>query len=397
MNIKNFGKKKLIATGAILICIAGYFGWKEYSKPSAEERYKVAKVTVGDLTQSVSANGTLNPVVLVSVGTQVSGTVSKLMVDYNDKVTKGQVLAILEPSLFEAQSAQSNANVKSAQAALELAIANEKRMSALYKQEYISKQDMDQAIEARKTAEATLSSAKAQHRKDKTNEGYTVIKSPVSGVVIDRQIDIGQTVAASYQTPTLFKIAQDLRKMQIDSNFAEADIGKIKVGQDVVFNVDAFANRQFRGTVKQVRLNATTSSNVVTYDVVVSVENPEEILMPGMTAYVNIIVAQRKNALLVPNAALRYKPEDEKQNQKAKMTSKQYSQSGAKKDKQTRQGTVYILENKIPKAVKVEIGITDNRLTEIIGGDLKENDQVIVDENKNGNDKGSSRPPMRMF
>ncbi len=395
MNIKTIlNKKKLIGLGVILFGITAYFAYKSYSSIPPEEKYKLAKIERGDLTQSVSANGTLNPVVLVSVGTQVSGTVSKLLVDYNAKVQKGQVLAILEPSLFEAQSAQSGASVKSAQASLELAVANEKRMRELFKQEYVSKQELDQSVEAKKSAAAALELARAQHKKDRTNEGYTVIKSPVSGVVIDRQIDIGQTVAASYQTPTLFKIAQDLRKMQIDSNFAEADIGKIKVGQEVVFNVDAFANRQFKGTVKQVRLNATTTSNVVTYDVVVSVENPDEILMPGMTAYVNIIVAERKNALLIPNAALRYKPEKDRQANSEKP--KQRDGNATKKERKQRTATVYILENGLPKPVKVELGITDNKLTEIVGGELKEGDSVITDETKESKNS-NNKPPMRMF
>jgi HlyD family secretion protein len=396
MNIKNlFANKKMLAVGVAVVCVAAYFGYKSYSTVPPEERYKLAKIEKGDLTQSVSANGTVNPVVLVSVGTQVSGTVSKLMVDYNSKVKQGQVLAILEPSLFEAQSAQSGASVKSAQAALDLATANERRMSDLYKQEYVSKQEFEQSVEAKKSALAALELSRAQHKKDKTNEGYTVIKSPVSGVVIDKQIDVGQTVAASYQTPTLFKIAQDLRKMQIDSNFAEADIGKIKVGQEVIFNVDAFANRQFKGVVQQVRLNATTSSNVVTYDVVVSVENPDEALMPGMTAYVNIIVAERKGVLLIPNAALRYKPEKDKQTNGDK--SKQRDTNGTKREKKQRTGIVYILENGVPKGVKVELGITDNKFTEVVGGELKEGDNVITDENKDGGKNSSNKTPMRMF
>lgn len=395
MNIKNIlNKKGVIAFAALSVATISYFVWNNYTSDSPSEKYQLAVLERGDLTQSVSANGTLNPVVLVSVGTQVSGTVSKLLVDYNDKVTKGQVLAVLEPSLFEAQSAQSSANVKSAQAALELAVANEKRIKELYKQEYVSKQELDQSVEAHKSAQAAVALAMAQNKKDKTNESYTVIKSPVSGVVIDRQIDLGQTVAASYQTPTLFKIAQDLRKMQIDSSFAEADIGKIKVDQNVTFNADAFPNRVFKGVVKQIRLNATTTSNVVTYNVVVSVDNPDEKLMPGMTAYVNIITAERKNTLLLPNAALRFKPEKDKQ-AAADAKTKQKMPNGVKKDKPTRQGTVYVLENGVPKAVKVEIGITDNRFTEVVSGEIKEGMSVITDEAKDSAKKSSA--PMRMF
>ena len=383
--------KKILAALAVLsIGVGG--GW--YYMKSAEtkaEAYKTAKIERGDIAQTASANGALNPVVLVSVGTQVSGTVKKLLVDYNDKVKEGQVLAILDPSLYEAQTAQSEASVKSAEASLELATANEKRARELYAKEFVSKQELDQSVQALKSAKAQLALSKASHKKDVTNKEYSIIKSPVSGVVIDRQIDVGQTVAASFQTPTLFKIAQDLRKMQIDSSFAEADIGKIRVGQEASFNVDAFAGRSFNGVVRQIRLSGVTQSNVVTYNVVVSVDNPDEKLMPGMTAYVNIKTAERNNTLLLPNAALRYRPSniengDKKQEPKAKR----------KEGEKGRNATVYILDNKTPKAVKVAVGITDNKKTEIISGDLKEGDTVITDENTKKGSKNQTPPP-RMF
>jgi HlyD family secretion protein len=287
--------------------------------------------------------------------------------------------------------AQSEASVKSAEASLELATANEKRMRELYAKEYVSKQELDQSVQALKSAKAQLALSKASHTKDATNKDYSIIKSPVSGVVIDRQIDVGQTVAASFQTPTLFKIAQDLRRMQIDSSFAEADIGRIKVGQEVSFNVDAFPNRAFKGVVRQIRLNATTQSNVVTYNVVVSVDNPDEKLMPGMTAYVNIKTAERNNTLLVPNAALRYKPSNAEQQPTA-------TDAKAKKkgDGPGRNATVYLLENGAPKAVKIVVGITDNKQTEVISGPLKAGDTVITDENsKNGAKKPNA--PTRLF
>ena len=392
---KIFTKKTVIAA-AILVGVGGgawYYAAAGKQKP--EEMYKTAKAENGDLVQTASANGTLNPVVLVSVGTQVSGTVRELLVDYNAKVQKGQVLAVLDPSLFDAQVAQSRANVEGAKASLELAEANEKRMRELYAKEYVSKQELDQSIQALKSARATLSQMRAANIKDTTNKEYSVIRSPVSGVVIDRQIDIGQTVAASFQTPTLFKIAQDLKSMQIDSAFAEADIGKIKVGQEVTFNVDAYGNRSFKGVVRQIRLNATTQSNVVTYNVVVSVDNPEEILMPGMTAYVNIKTAERKNVLLVPNAALRYKPSNLANGDKAKNS--QTVQKGKNKEGgfKGRPATVYVLENGEPKPRKIIAGITDNRQTEVVSGELKAGDVVITDENQKNNKK-ASQPP-RMF
>ena len=376
----------------IALGVGGYYAWLHYTKPPLEAKYKFHTLEMGDVTQSVAANGTLNPLVLVTVGTQVSGKVIKLYVDFNDRVEEGQILAELDPALLDAQAAQSAANVKSAEATLELAMANEKRSRELFSKEYISKQELDASVQALKSARAALDLARAQSQKDRTNQGYTIIRSPVSGVVVDRQIDVGQTVAASLSAPVLFKIAQDLRQMQIDSNFAEADIGRIKVGQNVNFAVDAFPNMAFTGVVKQVRLNATTVSNVVTYDVVVKVENPDEILIPGMTAYVNVIIAEKKNVLLLPNAALRYKPA-------MPLGKENTGELKPKKEKrEANSATVYVFENGVPKPIKVGIGISDNRLTEIITESLKAGDKIIVEEVKsNANSSKNSPPPMRPF
>ncbi|OGS97080.1 MAG: efflux transporter periplasmic adaptor subunit [Gallionellales bacterium RIFCSPLOWO2_02_FULL_57_47] len=399
--------------------------WQLYM--TAPLQYRSQTVEKGDISQTVSANGTINPVTLVNVGTQVSGTVKKLYVDFNSKVDKGQILLELDDALLSAQQKQSMANVQNAEASLELATANEARMRSLFAQEYVSRQELDSAVQAKKSAEAQLKLAQATVEKDRANLAYSVIRSPVSGVVVDRSVDVGQTVAASLQTPTLFKIAQDLSKMQIDSNFAEADIGGIRVGQAVRFTVDAFAERRFQGEVKQIRLNPTTVSNVVTYDVVINVDNPEQILLPGMTAYVNIAVAERKDVLLVPNAALRFKPANaEKQKPAANQgpvssqkndAQKNNAQSGdrpgdtsggAKPIDEMRlpghlrdgfSGKVYVLEKGVLKPVSVSFGITDNRNTEIIGGELKSGDQVVIGEAQTADKpSGSSgRPPMRMF
>ena len=378
----------------IALGFGGYYGWLHYTKPPVEAKYKFHTLEMGDVTQSVAANGTLNPLVLVTVGTQVSGKVIKLYVDFNDRVEEGQILAELDPALLDAQAAQSAANVKSAEATLELAIANEKRSRELFSKEYISKQELDASVQALKSAHAALDLARAQSQKDRTNQGYTIIRSPVSGVVVDRQIDVGQTVAASLSAPVLFKIAQDLRQMQIDSNFAEADIGRIKVGQNVNFAVDAFPNMAFSGVVKQVRLNATTVSNVVTYDVVVKVENPDEILIPGMTAYVNVIIAEKKNVLLIPNAALRYKPTSTVAPNKEKPS----EQKPKKEKKESNSATVYVFENGVPKPIKVGIGVSDNRFTEIMSDVLKAGDKIIVEEVKNNaNGSKNSPSPMRPF
>ena len=310
-------KQIMLISAACLVALGGYYAYATRGAANPEQRYKTHVLTRGDVTQTVSANGTLNPVTLVSVGTQVSGTVKKLHVDFNHQVKAGQVLAELDDAIYSAQVRQSDASMASAQASLQLARANETRMKSLFKEEYVSRQELDQAVQAREAAEAQARLARAQNDRDRANLGYSVIRSPVSGVVVDRQIDVGQTVAASFQTPTLFKIAQDLTQMQIYTTFAEADIGAIRVDQPVRFNVDAFPNRSFSGKVKQVRLNPTTQQNVVTYNVVVAVENPEQVLLPGMTAYVSIVVAQKKAVLLVPNTALRFKPTETDKVEKA--------------------------------------------------------------------------------
>ena len=304
--------------GKILIgvtVVAGLIGggvWysKQREAQNPETRYKLATVEKGDVTQTVSANGTLNPVVLISVGTQVSGTVRKLYVDFNDKVKKGQPLLELDDALVSATERQSAASVVNAQATLELAQANEARMKTLFAQEYVSKQEYETSRQALKSATAQLALARASLEKDKVNLGNTTIRSPVSGVVVDRVVDLGQTVAASFQTPVLIKIAQDLSEMRIDTSFAEADIGNLREGQKARFTVDAFPDRSFSGEVQQIRLNPTNQQNVVTYNVRVSVANKDQALLPGMTAYVSIGVAKRQDALLLPNSALRFKPAD---------------------------------------------------------------------------------------
>ena len=388
-------KRTLILLGLVILAvIAIAYGFiRAFSQPSPEQRYRLQNAEQGDITQTVSANGTLNPVVLVNVGTQVSGTVTKLFVDFNDKVDKGQALLELDQSLFAAQSRQSEASIGNIEATLELARANEARMSELFKQDYVSRQEYDQAVQQRRSAEAQLRQAKASADKDKVNLGYTVIRSPVSGIVVDRVVDLGQTVAASYQTPTLIKIAQDLSEMRIDTSFAEADVGKIKEGQKVRFTVDAFPDRQFTGEVQQIRLNPTNVQNVVTYNVRVSFDNTDHTLLPGMTAYVTIAVAQRKDVLQVPNAALRFKPAeiaDKEKAEKAAASSKPGNGNapraggggeGRSRKRDLSSGTVYVVEGKTIRPVSVQIGITDGRNTEITGGDLKAGERMIVGDN----------------
>jgi HlyD family secretion protein len=353
-------------------------------------KYRLAPATMGDVTRAVSANGTLNPVVLVNVGTQVSGTVKALHVDFNDHVSAGQVLLELDPALLEAQVRQDEANVANAQASLELATVNERSNLTLWGQDSIARIEVDQASQALKSARAQLDVANAQLAKDRTNLGYSVIRSPLSGVVVNRTVDVGQTVAASFQTPTLFQIAQDLRRMQIDSSFAEADVGSIAVGQPVQFTVDAFPERTFAAKVRQVRLNPTTQQNVVTYDVVIAVDNPEQILMPGMTAYVNVIVAQHRNVLQVPNAALRFRPSPESAVATVPKAVPEKAQGTI--------GTVYTIdEHKALRTIEVRAGISDGRFTEILQGNIKAGDLLVVGAAETAANQSQGTLRMRPF
>ncbi len=384
----------LLRIGAVVllaaVVVAGWYFWQKSKEKPPEERYQLEEVSAGDLTQTVTANGTLNPVVLVNVGTQVSGTVTKLKADFNSKVAAGQVLLELDPTTFRAAVEQSSGSVASAEAALKLAKANEQRARELFGLEYVSKQDLDSAVQAREAAEAQVQTARGQLLRDRTNLGYSIIRSPVSGVVVSRQVDLGQTVAASFQTPTLFQIAQDLAQMQIDSNVSEADIGRIKVGHTARFTVDAFQGRRFEGRVKQIRLNPITQQNVVTYDVVVAVTNPELILMPGMTAYLNFVIQERSNVLVVPNAALRFKVREPERAGNKPGASKRT------RDARPAGPTVYVLRNGRVEPVTIQTGISDTKYTEVLGGDLKAGDRVVVEDNLPDQKPGGSQSPFRM-
>ncbi|BBA37068.1 efflux transporter, RND family, MFP subunit [Methylocaldum marinum] len=358
-------RSKIVLLLIVLALTAGGFVLWYTSRQAADaSAYRTVPVARGDIRQTVSANGTLNPVVLVNVGTQVSGTVQTLHADFNDPVREGQVLAELDPALFRAQLDQSRANVANARASLELAEANERRARALFGQDYISRAELDQAIQALGAAKAQLAAATAQVHRDETNLRYSVIVSPVSGVVVSRDVDIGQTVAASFQTPTLFTIAQDLKKMQIDTTVAEADVGKVRVGQIVQFAVDAFPGREFVGNVRQIRLNSQILQNVVTYNVVIDVDNPEEILMPGMTAFVNIVVDERNGVLMLPLPALRFQPTE----------GGEPVNPGEKR--------VFLLKDGSPAAVPVRIGIADGKFAELVEGDLEEGDPLITEDQR---------------
>ncbi len=378
-----------IATAAALAVGGGGYYALGPKNVAPDKRYVTAEVAQGSLVQTVAANGTLNPVTLVNVGTQVSGVVRSIHADFNDKVEKGQVLLRLDPSLTEAQLAQSEAALASARASLDLARANLKRSRELFQKEYVSRQDLDTSIQAEKSAAAQLAQAAAQVKRDRVNLGYTVIRSPVSGVVVSREVDVGQTVAASFQTPTLFRIAQDLTRMQIDSSFAEADIGGIKVGQAATFTVDAYPGREFAGTVRQVRLNPTTQQNVVTYNVVIDVSNADGTLLPGMTAYVNVITARLQKVLKVPNAALRFRPG----------TDAVIEQANAPEPKAVEgslRGTVYKLGREGLVPVRLRLGASDNDSTEVLAGALTAGEQVVVDTATDGAANNGRSPRVRI-
>lgn len=413
--MKKTGMRGLMALLIIGLAAGGFWYFRQGNTQDPEKRYKLVELASGSVVQTVSANGTLNPVVLISVGTQVSGTVKKLYVDFNDKVKKGQPLLELDDALVSATERQSAASVINARAGLDLAAASEGRMKALLAQEYVSRQEYDQSVQALKSARAQLAQVQAQNARDQANLGFTVIRSPVDGVVIDRVVDLGQTVAASFQTPTLIKIAQDLTEMRIDTSFAEADIGSIREGQKARFTVDAFPNRNFEGVVQQIRLNPLTQQNVVTYNVRISVANPELILLPGMTAYVSIGVQRRDNVLLVPNAALRFKPADAAKTAAAPAAAMAgmsgmsgmaqgmgagadgggSGTGGRSRKKDGQNATVYVLDGKDLRPVSVQLGITDNRNTELISGEIHVGERIITGQNQAGGKPSSVG--MRMF
>src|SRR5438105_1854329 len=350
--------------------------------------YQTASVTHGAITQAVTATGTLNPVVNVQVGSQVSGNIAKLFVDFNSQVKAGQVVAQIDPALFQATVTQAEGDLANAQAALELAKVNGTRTQELFARKTSSQADLDQAMANLHQAEANVKIKQGALDKAKADLDHCTITSPIDGIVISRNVDVGQTVAASLQAPVIFQIANDLTKMQIDSNVAEADVGAVSVDQDVDFTVDAFPTRTFHGKVVQVRNAPITVQNVVTYDTVIGVSNPDLKLKPGMTANVSIVVAQKDNVLQIKNAALRYRPAEAAS---AEMSSAKVAsggstsrtpgsgQRGAGRERRPSERTVYILSGGRPKSVQIKTGISDGVVTEVIEG-LKEGDRVVTAE-----------------
>jgi len=382
----------------IVLGAGGYFGWQYFNAGSADApTYVTVKVERGDVVQLAQANGTINPVSVINVGTQISGVVKTINADFNQIVEQGQMLAELDKRVLEAALAQSKAQLRKARAASVLAKATYERRKALIEDGAASKADVDAAAQQVEATAGDEAIAEALVKRDETNLGFAVILAPVAGVILSRDVDVGQTVAASFQTPTLFKIAPSLKNMQIDTNLSESDAGSIREGQKAAFTVDAFPGRTFEGNVRQIRLSPTTVQNVVTYNVVVDVDNADLKLLPGMTAFVRINVGEVKNVLKVPNAALRWRPKDKDAGGK---------RSGAGKDKaapsmksgQEKQH-VHVLRGGKPKSVRVVTGLTDGRFSEVRGEGLKEGDEVITSESqpnqKNGGQQRSGGGPPR--
>ncbi len=360
------------AVGAV-----SYFVLKRNNQ--AAPSYQTAPVTRGDLTQSVTATGTLNPVLNVQVGSQVSGNIQKLFADWNSRVTAGQVVAQIDPSNYRATVMQAEGDLANAKAALELARIQVKRSENLRAKDSTPQASLDQAIATEHQAEASVKTKEGSLALAKANLDHCTIISPVDGIVISRNVDVGQTVAASLNAPIIFVIANQLANMQIDTNVSEADVGNVREGEAVDFTVDAYPGTTFHGKVRQVRNAAITVQNVVTYDAVIDVDNSDLKLKPGMTANVSIIVATRDNVLKIGNAALRVRlPEP---NETAGSPKASQAPVKKRKDDPARrfQRTVYVLPDgeKTPKPLQIKIGINDGIETEVLEG-LNEGDKVVT-------------------
>jgi HlyD family secretion protein len=371
-----------------------------FSRGKQNDQYRIEKVDRGAITMTVTATGTVSAVITVLVGSQVSGVISRLYADFNSRVHRGQLLAELDPTPFQAQVEQRQADVTKARVDAANAKISYERQRRLVAAGLAPQADLDAAKAAYEGAVAQVQQATAALSQALTNLKYTKITSPIDGVVVDRQYDVGQTVAASFQAPTLFSIAQDLTKMQVQADVDQSDIGRIAVGQPARFTVDAYPDQEFRGRISQMRLNAAVTQNVVTYPVIIEVPNPEEKLRPKMTANVTIDVANVRDVLRIPNAALRFKP-DTAQTGGAQQTAsagpgveRTAVQMGQRAPGITGAGgafagrggaaahgrpqTVWTYDNKKLTAVSIRTGITDGHYTQVVDGNLKPGDSIII-------------------
>lgn len=402
MNVK---VKRIVMWAALALVLAGVgtgvWRWRA-AHAKAEVSYKTAPAEKRRIAAKVTASGTLSAIVTVQVGAQVSGRVSKLNADFNSHVTKGQLVAQLDPALYQATLDQALANYAQAaaqqlksRAGADLADKQLARTKSLHDQSLAAQQDVDTAEATAAQAHADLAlqaanvdQARASLNQAKVNLSYTSIYSPIDGVVISRSVDVGQTVAASLQAPVLFTIAQDLKQMQVDTNVSEGDVGRLKEGMPAYFTVDAYPGKRFRGTIGQIRNSASNVQNVVTYDAVIKVTNDDLELRPGMTANVTVTFAERDGVLAVPNAALRFHPPD--------VTPQAQKHGNGKHAQQDDTRTVYVMHGETPTAVQVHAGLSDGAMTEIVDGDLHENDPVAIDtvsEGASGSPLSSAKSP----
>lgn len=379
---------KKLAILAVAAIVAIVIGLSFVKKGTSGKKFITHKLAKGDITEMVSASGTINPISNIDVGTQVSGRIQKIYVDYNSLVKKDQLLAEIDPSSFESNVAKEKANLDVAKAQVMSAEASRDyykkhlaRISKLNKQNYSADKELDEAQKNYDTAVANVALYKAQVEQAQAaldyntiQLGYTKIVSPVDGIIVSKSVEEGQTVAASFETPTLFNVAEDLTKMQIEASVVEADIAKVKEGQKVQFNVDSFPNETFEGVVTQVRNEAVTTSNVVTYQVVIAVDNSELKFKPGMTANVEIITANEKNVFVVPNKALRFSMGDDVR----------YAQKG-----------IWVMEDGRPTRIEVKSGVYDDNNTQIESDKLSEGMEVIIEHADNAA-KGGRNMPMRI-
>ncbi|MBI3804523.1 MAG: efflux RND transporter periplasmic adaptor subunit [Nitrospirae bacterium] len=391
-------KKGFLLLGLLLVVGGGFAFFRDGKK---EPEYRTVKVERGGITATVSATGKVNAVVTVQVGSQVSGRIQTLSADFNSRVKKGQVIAQIDPALFNAQVEQAKAKLANDEANVEKAgvvLADAKRsllrMETLLSRNLISQSDKDTAQTAADSAAASLKAAETQVQQDRAslqladaNLRYTTIASPVDGIVISRNVDVGQTVAASLQAPTLFTIAQDLTEMQVDTSVDEADIGRVQIGQEAEFTVDAYPDTPFRGTVHDIYNQPLIVQNVVTYDAIIRVKNPDLKLKPGMTANVVVRVGYKEDVLKLPNAALRYRPE------------KASGPSVPVKGDKSKPTEVWVLKEGKEVAVPISLGLSDGASTELLSGDLKPGDLLVTEKiRKGGGSSGGGRPPsMRGF
>ncbi len=378
-------KKKKIwwAVGAVVLIALGVWllsGGKKEEKVS----FETAKIEKQDIHTSITATGTIEPVTSVTVGTQVSGIVAKLYVDYNSVVKKGQVIAELDKTNLISELNRAKADLSSAQSTLNYETANFKRYQTLFDKGLVSANDYENARLTYDKARQTVASSRESVQKAQTNLGYATITSPIDGVVLSKSVEEGQTVAASFNTPELFTIAQDLTDMRVIADIDEADIGGVKEGQHVSFTVDAFPDDKFEGYVTQVRQQATTSSNVVTYQVVISAPNKDLKLMPGLTANVTIFTLELNNVLAVPTKALRFTP-----NEALLQEGQQIADTEAPHKVWTMEGNTF-------KAHAVETGTTNGMLTEIVSG-IGEGTEVLVDFSINGGNEAQEQKGSNPF